>query len=191
LLKLYRERRDGKQSDLFHVLNAQFPDAEVVYSRYKIEIACLDQLVDTQQLLSWLRSDQLLPANARKLCIETLTQVDCPSKLKVAMQPLSCDFVLECDGKPYFWESHEEQHKTLSDGRMRLLFDANGNPYGVHRGLQRLVRDVWRVLYLRPYTIVWRYRGDHSPMTYVPELVDGFHEFAYPGEFSFKRFCGL
>lgn len=191
MLKLYRDRRNGKQNDLFRVLMTQFPDAEVVWKSYKIDATYLDRLVDRSLLLSWLRTDRLLPANARDLCLATLTKDECPSSFKVARTPLSCDFVLECDGRPYFWESHEEQHKTLTDYRKKRVYDADGKPFEVPRGLQRLIRDVWRVLYLRPYTIVWRYRDDHTPMTYVPSLLDGLHEFPYPGEFSFRQFCNL
>lgn len=191
MLKLYCEKRNGKQNDLLQALRTRFPDAEVIYKPYRIDANYLNKLVTTQQLLTWLLADRLLPDSARDRCIAVLTNAGCPTEFKVAMKPLSCDFVLERDGVPYYWESHEEQHKRLSDNRKKPLYDPDGNRFEVPRGLQRLVRDVWRALYLRPYTIVWRNRTDNSPMTYVPELVDGFHEFPYPREFSFKGFCGL
>ncbi|MEW5869702.1 MAG: hypothetical protein AB1894_10540 [Chloroflexota bacterium] len=162
--------------------------AKPIYANYRLPAELLEQLVDRQALLDSLRYDRKLSAGKRQRCIEILQT--CPAQIKVALDVgrISCDIVVVAEGRPYYWEFHEEQHRKLSVDRPKQVYGADGRAVTVPRFVQRLVRDVWRAQYLRPYTIVWSDWFEVNGGTYKPVLAEGFQEFYLPGAFSFGKF---
>ena len=171
----------------FDTLKKRFP---IIPQYRQVDPRCLDKCVDRDKLVDWLEADKLLPATRRNRCIEVLR--GCPSQLKVALEPsrISFDFVVMQDGQPYYWEFHERQHRELKKDRpWREIYRDDGSPLKVPRYLQRLVRDVWRVLYFRPYTIVWFDWFAANQASYLPSLQTGLNEFHIRDGFSFQKFC--
>jgi hypothetical protein len=181
----------NREVTFFNTLRACFPGATIVNQDFPIECKYLDCFVDTDKLIAWLEADQLLPTTRRRKGIETLTK--CPPQIRVALRhhPLSFDVVIVQNNLPYYWEFHEEQHRELTDARRQKLFTPYGNSFGVERYLQRLVRDVWRIQYFRPYTIVWSDWFSNHQATYQPLLLDDFQELHESDEFSFQAFCQI
>lgn len=178
-----------REAQFFTTLRGYFPNVKVVEQSFSIDRKSLDSLVNTEKLLAWLHADKLMPAAKRRKCLEILKS--CPPQLKVALDvsQISFDFVLVQNGQTYYWEFHEEQHRKLTVERIQMVFAPDGSPFHVPRYVQRLVRDVWRTLYFRPYTIVWSdwFAANHG--TFRPLLSDGFQEFHKISKFSFGVFC--
>ena len=178
----------GREAAFFNFLHAQFPKATIVNENFPIAAHYLDYFVDTNRLIASLQADQLLPKQKRQRCIELLKA--CPAHLRIASSPsqISFDIVIEHNEKLYYWEFHEEQHRRLTVDRMQKVFAPDGTAYEIPRYLQRLIRDVWRVQYFRPYTIVWSDWFIHNQTSYKPHLGEGFQEFYKDGKFSFQAF---
>ena len=191
MLEIYHRpnSKRARESAFLSCLCDYYPEAKHKKEDFSFDESCLNCLINKEALVSALRKDCYLPDNRRKDFIEKLSNL--PPQLKVATYPsrISFDFVVCKDGQPYFWEFHEEQHRTLQDRRPKKLFKPDGTPICVERGLQRFVRDVWKAQYFRPYTIVWSDWFEANKEIYKPVLRDGFNECAEPKKFSFKRFC--
>jgi hypothetical protein len=170
-------------------LQMHLPDAQLSTNHFPVCRTYLDRYIATQDLIDALKADNHLPKKPRQRCIELLHQ--CPTLLKVALEPtrISFDVVVEQDGQPYFWEFHEEQHRKLTLTRTQKVYDAQTNaPVQIPRYLQRLIRDVWRVAYFRPYTIVWHDWFAKNQNRLQPKLCEGLHEFNLLDQFSLSRF---
>lgn len=178
-----------REAAFFNHFRAHFPGATSISENFRIDDSFLEKFVETEILIDWLLADEILPKKRRKRCIEILK--DCPAQLKVALSNtrVSFDIVVQESGKTYYWEFHEEQHKNFWNSRATKVFSPDGLPVNVPRYLQRLVRDVWRMIYFEPYTIVWSDFFESNGMLYKPALSSGFHEFHDDGEFSFREFC--
>lgn len=179
------------EAAFFKAMIAHFPSATVVKHRFPLEPKCLNSVVDTKKLIDWLKEDVLLPSSKNRQCIEWLKR--CPAELRVATSArrVSFDVVLVQDGKPHYWEFHEQQHRRMTVNRPAMVFTPDGSPLCVPRYVQRLVRDVWRTLFFRPYNVVWwDYFADNFDIFGFP-LGIGFREYINPGNFSFGEFCQL
>ena len=130
----------------------------------------LNLYVDKLKLMTALTDTSLLSPAAKGRCYEALQ--NCPIKLKVALSTslVSFDIVFKHEGKFYYWEFHENQHRSLQGSRPRDVFSPLDEPFKVPRGLQRLVRDVWRTEHFQPYTIVWHDWFAQNQNEYKPSL---------------------
>jgi len=141
-------------------------------------------------MIHWLECDTYIPSKKRLACIEILH--DFPSKfLRIAFQPkeISFDIVGEVDGKAYYWEFHEKQHIRLSVDRPKRVYTPEGDPVIVPRFFQRLMRDLWRISFFEPYTIVWKSWFESRGATdECFEFAEGFREFHLNENFSFINF---
>lgn len=183
---IYHQPHESRKQEAAFRRAFNFPEVRSIDENYPIDPNSLDLLVDTDRLIHSLQRDTKLPAAKRQRCIEILG--DCPSQIKVALEPrrISFDLVVVADNVPYYWEFHEEQHRRLTIERPKNIYSPDGAPIEVPRFLQRLVRDVWRTQYFRPYTIVWSdWFAGHSQPDPV-RLEPGFREFHLPGAFSFR-----
>lgn len=167
-----------------------FPDTSIVEQQFSIRAEYLDCYVSRDQLIAWLEADTLLPQRRRNLCIERLK--DCPSLIQVCLSPLdiSFDLVLVTGTRLCYFEFHEDQHWRLTVPRPSMVYSPENEEIPVPRFLQRLVRDVWRVLTFRPYTLVWKDWFLRNEDDYRPTPAEDL-ELSLPGKFRFDRFCHL
>jgi len=176
------------EAAFFSVLKKQYPEAEVINENYSTDSAYLDKLIDRDDLISKLRADLLLPEKRRLGCISILETL--PPHIKIAnnVSRVSFDLVVRSDNITYYLEFHEEQHRKLKEKRCKSVFTPQGNRLLVPRYLQRLIRDVWRAIYFRPFTIVWWDWFTVQANDYRPQLLEDYHEFVLEGQFSFRAF---
>ncbi len=177
-----------REAAFVQALIKHYPDAELVAKNALIDAQVLDRYVDTPRLIAALRKELLLPAKARQRCLDALAA--CPTQIKIANDParISFDVVVEQNGARHYWEFHEEQHQKLNNSRMRPIYTPDGTAVVVPRFLQRLIRDVWRVEYFRPFTIVWHnWFAHHNEMLTLPDPTN-FAEYGLDDQFLFGRF---
>ena len=191
MITIYHKPHRARKSEASFVqaLQHQFPQARYCAENYPIESSYLHKYVHTAQLLAAIERDNGLPAKQRSHCIALLN--DCPPELQVAHDParISFDVVMTSDDDIYYWEYHENQHRRLTVARPRYIYDAaTGVAITVPRYLQRLVRDIWRLQYFRPYTIVWKDWFETQQTSYQPKLQAGLQEYVLPQRFSFLTF---
>jgi len=191
MITIYHKPHSARQSEACFVqaLQRQFPQASYRAENYAIATSYLHKYVQTQHLLAAIDHDQHLPAKQRSLCRAILA--DCPPELQVAHDPtrISFDVVITTDDGTFYWEYHEDQHYRLTVTRPQHIYDAaTGVAITVPRYLQRLVRDIWRLQYFQPYTIVWKDWFETRQTTYQPQLQPGSHEYGLPQRFSFLTF---
>jgi hypothetical protein len=112
--------------------------------------------------------EQNLPKGKKwPLLVEHLKELPSQIKLFKSISEISCDVVLVKNGKPYFIEYHEKQHRILSIDKPKNVYSLEGKSLIVPRYVQRFLRDVWRIQNLHPFTLIW----DHKFQT------DGLNEF--------------
>jgi hypothetical protein len=177
-----------REARFFQTFLTHLPELAHVPEDYPLPAPLLDGLVDTAEVLRWLARDTLLAPVKRAACLSILRQA--PPQLKVALRSerISCDIVVVQEGRPYYWEFHEEQHRSLNVSRPTAVYAPDGTPHQVPRFVQRLIRDIWRALYLRPYAIMWSDWFEAQSAPYQPVLAEGLRELAQPGRFTFQRF---
>jgi hypothetical protein len=158
----------------------------IVNAPYGFHAAALNYLVSTRYLVAALESDLCLHQSKRQQCIDLLRALPAQIRVALAASRISIDVVVEQDRQQYCWEFHEEQHRELTINRPCLVYGPNGEEMRVPRFLQRLIRDVWRVLALPAVTIVWCDWFDQHRDSYDPVLHSGFCEYSLPGLFSLK-----
>ena len=180
-----------REAQFFTVLSSQFSEAIVRNENFQIDSFYLEKFVDTRTLIIWLNAEKLLPKRRSQNCIQILNR--CPDQLKVALKPsqISFDIVIVKNQQPYYWEFHEEQHRKWKKSKTSKVYASDSTAIEVPRYVQRLIRDVWRVLYFRPYTIVWSDWFEYHQTTYNALLKNGFQEFHNQGMFSFQEFCRI
>ena len=191
MITIYHRPDRAAQSEAAFVQAVQqhFPCADYCAENYQISLSYLDKYVQREQLLAALDRDTRLPARRRGQCRAILA--DCPPALRVAHDPgrISFGMVITADGETYYWEYHEDQHRRLTVTRPQKIYDAaTGKAIAVPRFLQRLVRDIWRLRYFRPYTVVWKDWFERQQTSYRPQLQAGLHEYVQRQQFSFVAF---
>lgn len=181
----------NKEREFFQTLVSHFPHATHCKADYLIGAEYLNQYVDRDQVITFVEQIQSIPNMKRDVLIETLA--NCPKNIKVApyVQRIGFDIVLELNNAPYFFEFHEKQHRSLSVNRLQKIYSPKNIEYLVPRFVQRFVRDIWRMLYFRPYTIVWFDWFADNKSDYTPELHSGFVEHCMTGKFAFMDFYNL
>lgn len=180
------------EAAFFETFRHQFPNANFLEESYRVEEDYLLKFVHTPSLLAALEQDRHLPANKRETCQQILNE--CPKLLQVTQNRryVSFDVVVTDDGRTYYWEFHEDQHRRLTVNRESKIYDAEtGEAITVPRYVQRLVRDVWRLEHFRPYTIVWKDWFLANQNTFIPELLPGLYEYYLAEKFSFRNFYNL
>lgn len=191
MINIYHNPHHNNVGESFfaYFLSIKFPNANFVYESYQVDNERLNNSIDTQELIMNLKNDFLLPENAKERCLEILG--NCPPYIRVANNPnnISFDFVITEDERVFYWEFHEKQHRNLTVNQDSYLYNAENNQrITVPRYLQRLIRDVWKVRYLKNYTIIWQDWFIQNCYNYQPELQLGFHEYFLPNKFSFGKF---
>jgi hypothetical protein len=159
-----------------------------VSERFDLAPASLDYLLDKSKLLAWLEADCILPSAKRCLCAEELAKL--PDQIRVAtmITRVTFDLVIQDDGHTYYWEFHEEQHRSLAVDRRSLAYGPDGRDHFVPRFLQRLIRDIWRIKAFPNVTVVWYdwFEKRHLPNELF--MSHGFREYCLPERFSFTTF---
>ena len=191
MLTIYHKPHSARQSEasFVHALQRQFPNASYRAENYPIAERYLHRYVQTQSLLTALEHDQRLPTKQRDHCCAIL--VACPPHIQIAYDPgrISFDVVMTSERETYYWEYHEDQHRGLTVTRPQQIYDAaTGAAITVPRYVQRFVRDIWRLQYFRPYTMVWKDWFETHQTAYQPQLQPGLHEYVLPQKFSFLTF---
>ena len=189
-MNIYYATHKSRRAEVafFESFRKQFPDANYLRECYRVEEHYLQKFVHTPSLLAALALAQYLPTNQRERCKEALKK--CPTWLKVARKTtsISFDIVVIDKGQTYYWEFHEDQHRKLKDNREKKIYDADTDKeITVPRCVQRLVRDIWRIQYFRPYSIVWKDWFENQT-SYQPQLQTGLREDVLPSKFSFLKF---
>ncbi|WP_029918470.1 hypothetical protein [Pelobacter seleniigenes] len=189
-MKIYcrPHRNRHAENEFFDFLLESFPGAEHLNERFPLKGSLLSRPVFRDALVQCLKADALLPSNAKASCLEALKLS--PEQIYVTTNPdrISVDMVLVQSSTPVYVEFHEKQHRLLSDNRPKNVYDIKGNTYPVPRGLQRLVRDVWRCLYLKPFCIVWKDWFETGGEVFILPSANSFEEFVTPDKFSFQDF---
>ncbi len=167
---------------------AEHLGADLIEEQYPTTQMHFDSQIDIGLLADRLSRDTVLPVNARNLCLESLRAL--PDKVMAAKTPkqVSHDLVIIENGIEFVVEFHEGQHRSLQDKRLKPIYDHYLNEYRIPRGLQRLIRDVWRIDSIADYTIVWFDWFEKNNHSFEFNIDRGFHEFSLPGSFSFKKF---
>lgn len=174
-------------------LKNHHPDAIISNSHYHVPQATLDRFLDIQKIILWLEKEPYFPTKKRQECLDILRTFPAP-QLRIAFQPkeISFDFVLQKDNRVYYWEFQERQHAKLTIDRPKKVYTSAGELVIVPRFFQRLMRDLWRLSFFRPYTSVWKDWFESEEKTEECfELADGYQEFHLPGKFSFKGFLEI
>ena len=181
--------RRKKESEFFYFIKKQFPDLIHLRENYYINSDYLNNnLIETEIIINKLKTDLKLPNKRKERCIDILKNL--PDKLKIAIssKDLTFDFVIFFDENVYFIEFHENQHRQLKVSRKSYIYDIDDNVYFIPRYLQRLLRDVWRFKFCRPFIIVWFDWFEFNKGKFKLELKDGIHEYFIKDEFSFSSF---
>jgi len=145
--------------------------------------------IDTRLLARRLRAEMLLPPRRRE---ETLAALEAlPRSLRVATSAarVSCDLAIESQGKLFYYEFHEKQHRSLSVARACAVYDLAGAQFDVPRFVQRFIRDVWRIQNLGNLTVVWFDWFAAAKSSAELRPAHGFREFSQPGRFSFRAYA--
>jgi hypothetical protein len=178
------------ESIFFSALKNHHPNALVSNSNFYVPPDTLDQFLDVEQIIRWLETESYFPTKKRLEGLDILKTFPSP-QLRIAFTPkeISFDFVLQKNDRYYFWEFQERQHAKLKDDRPKRVYTPTGDPVVVPRFFQRLIRDLWRLSFFRPYTSVWKdwFESDFRASECL-ETADGYREFHLPGKFSFKGF---
>jgi hypothetical protein len=186
---LHSPHKSRQRENKFAAFLADRFGSTPVNERFTFDPAALNCLISTPRLLACLDADCCLPTVKRQECIDLVKKL--PTQIRVAKEPsrISFDVVVEKDGHAYYWEFHEEQHRSLSVGRASPVYRPNGEELRVPRFLQRLIRDVWRVRTFSDFTIVWCDWFETCQQSYNPIITSGFREKHLRDQFSFKTFC--
>lgn len=185
----HRAHRDHASETAFGEVLVQSLSAQLINNSHPVSVKHLQHTLDTRLLHARLAREDLLPERARTRCMDELCRL--PDRVFAARGQfeLTHDFVVETCDVTVVVEFHEAQHRRLTVNRPVPLFDDRGREYRVPRGLQRLIRDVWRVEAIDDLVIVWDdWFKQHRDSFRLP-LTGGFHEYTAPGRFSFGRFC--
>ena len=178
------------ESLFFAALKNHHPDAIISNSHYHVPPSKLDQFLEIQIMIRWLEVEPYFPTKKRKASLEILKTFPTP-QLRIAFLPkeISFDFVLQKDDRVYYWEFQERQHAKLTVDRPKKVYTPAGDPIIVPRFFQRLMRDLWRLSFFRPYTSVWKdwFESDARSDACL-EIGENYREYHRSGKFSFKSF---
>lgn len=178
-----------RQSAFFYAFGRTFKKTCVVWEPYRLREADIAGVIETRQVADWLKAADGVGCKVKEKCLTALAH--CPEQVRVALEPSQLSFdvtVVDEGGQPYFFEFHEEQHARMTVDRPAVIYDVQGSPITVPRFLQRLYRDLWRLMHVRPFEVVWADWFDAHKRSYKPALKTGLHEYALPGGLRFSNF---
>ena len=183
----YQPHKSRKKEAAFvHALIEEL-HPNVVEGYYPLPESLLHRNVHTADIINWVDNSGI-STKRQHTALQELSK--CPSEIRVALTPnqITCDVVILQDNTLYYFEYHEKQHARLTINRPSTIYALDGTPITVPRFIQRLVRDVWRTLYLRPYTVVWDdYFNEHG-ISDIAELKTGYCEYYLPEKPNFTHF---
>lgn len=189
-MKLYHSYhiKRKQEHEFLEFLQNKIPRLEYVNENFRIEEKMYDSSLEVPPIIEVLKSDTFLPKKRKQVCIETLTEIN-QERLIVfeSVNKISFDFTIESDGKLYFFELHENQHKTLSVSRKMKIFDTNGDPILIPRYLVRLLKDIWRWKNLTNYKIIWADWFQLHSSGMLNLLEPGKKEYGFENTFQFKN----
>ncbi len=161
------------------------PD-KIIHSNFILPAYLLLESVETTEIIHWVKHSALTHKR-RNSAVQELNL--CPSTIKVAIHPnqISCDVVIHNNGKAHYIEFHEDQHARLTVKRPAVIYTQNGEPLTVPRYIQRLVRDVWRVKYLRPYSVIWADWFEQNGLDSFNCHASAYQEYVLPQRCNFKE----
>lgn len=178
----------ASEKAFFNHLMSAFPQATVTNDTFIFPDYIADWTLSKSCLKYALQNDVHLAPRKRKDCLDILA--NCPDEIKVIQdaKSISFDIIITAGELIYYWEYHEDQHRSLNVSRPQKIYDARSNtPIVVPRFFQRLLRDIWRGVHFEPYTIVWKDWFEAHQGKYTPSLQPGFKEYAFPEKFSFQK----
>lgn len=176
------------EQKFFNFIQSSLVDTNHIREDFTLPYDFKETLIDRDEILSALEANVLLSEKRKKICSSYLKKL--PTEIRIAekISSLSVDFVIQENGKTYYIEFHELQHRKLPDNRLKSIFSKDLIEYQVPRCLQRLLRDIWRWKYLDNYKIVWLDWFEQNPKSKIDFTSDGKKEFYLDGKFSFENF---
>jgi hypothetical protein len=179
-----------RENAFFEKIRSEHRGAEIIHESYPVSAESINLLVSRQGLIEQLKNDIHLPGRRKELALDVLRAISSDG-IKVALNAnlISFDLVVEVDGQPHYFEFHEAQHRNLTDNRFKTIYSPAGAVHRVPRFVQRLVRDVWRATYFRPFTIVWVDWLEQHPDCEIG-LAQGAREFKIENQFELLCLLG-
>ena len=189
-MKLYHSyhKKRKQEHEFLEFLQNKFPDMNYINKNYRIEDNNYDSSIEIKPIIESLKTDILLPKKRKQICIDTLSELN-QERIIVfeSANKISFDFTIKSNGNLFFFELHENQHKTLSVSRKTKIFDSNRNPILVPRYLVRLLKDIWRWKNLDNYQIIWADWFQLHSSELVNLLEQGKEEYGFKNKFQFKN----
>lgn len=189
---LYYQPHQQRKSEalFFEALRHYHPDAIHSSTHFLVPSEKMDQCLDVNKMIDWLAADRFLPPAKRTQCLQILGSFPA-NQLRIAFRSteISFDFVLQKNGQTHYWEFQESQHTKLTVDRPKKVYTPAGEPVIIPRFFQRLMRDLWRISFFRPYTSVWKDWFEGPTRTdECLQLGEGYRDYHLPGKFSFKSY---
>ncbi|PIR38565.1 MAG: hypothetical protein COV35_06490 [Alphaproteobacteria bacterium CG11_big_fil_rev_8_21_14_0_20_39_49] len=187
-MELYHlPHKSRKKETLFVSKIIESLNPTVRKSYYPLTESIINRSVKTADIINWLDTTKLSQKRRSKVTQELLRL---PKEVKVALntKQITCDVVIVSDNTPHYFEYNEKQHSRLTVNRPSKVYAADGTEIIVPRFIQRLVRDVWRTLYLKPYSVVWDdYFAQHG-LDEIDLTADGYNEYCLHETTNFLYF---
>lgn len=176
------------EQKFFNYIQSSLVDANHIREDFTLAFNFRETLIDRDEILSALETDVMLSEKRKQICISVLKILPAEIRIAKSTSSLSVDFAIQENGKTFYIEFHELQHRKLSDVRLKPIFSKDLVEYRVPRCLQRLLRDVWRWKYFDNYQIVWLDWFEQNPKPKSDFISEGKKEFYLDGKFSFEKF---
>lgn len=190
-MKIYCSPHSNQKRELafFKIVLAAFPEASPIEKPYRIAPEICQFTLCRNTLAAAVEHDNLLSGSKRAALLHSFRGL--PASIRVwGSRPVSCDLTVECDQGVFFYEFHEEQHRSLSVKRIESVYSSDGDKIEVPRFVQRFLRDCWRLMYLPNITFVWFDWFKQHEAAFKPILRPGHHEYYLEERFSFKGLLG-
>jgi len=144
-----------KEMSFFNQLNKKLGGVNHICQNYKFPNSMLDFHLNIPSITQKLKKEKKLSALKKDRLLDVLSQL--PNTVKVAenISNVSVDFAIENNDTITFIEFHEQQHRNISDARIKPIFTPDNRRIEIPRYSQRFLKDIWRVEFLKNYKIVW------------------------------------
>ena len=188
-MKIYYQPHKSRKREAAFVeaLMNTLPITEILNRYYPLPSSLANWTLDIAEILQ--STNKLLLSDRKKVAlIDELRQLPPTVKVVLDSNQISCDVVIVVDGMPHYFEFHEEQHRRLTITRSKKIYSIDDELITVPRYLQRFLRDIWRVRYLRPYMIVWSDWFEQNGLDGIDILHEGFAEHCVANQFNFNDY---
>ena len=189
-MKLYHSfnKSRKKEHEFLAFLQNRIPELEYINKNYRISEKQYNSTIEIAPIIKSLKSDIFLPRKRKLICIETLSRLNHEQVVVFeSVNKISFDFTIETKDNLFFYELHENQHKSLSVSRKMKIFDIHGNEILVPRYLVRLLKDICRWQNLKNYKIIWVDWFEQHSNEFINILETGNHELGISNTFLFKN----